>query len=173
MVKYGIEDPRLQHDPDSIQRVAEGQNLDIRKSLHQYESVLESQRLVIQDRRQSLLDGSSPCASELERLVSLTTIDDLWSEYLASNKELRDGIQWVALGFGNPFNEYLRQVHAGFDELHAAIDEEIPKRLEEAEVSGIDLTQRGATWTYLTTDQPFGNYFQRIARSLIRKMKGQ
>ena len=41
MVKYGAGDPRIAHTPDSIQRAAEGQNLDIRLFLRRYESVLE------------------------------------------------------------------------------------------------------------------------------------
>src|SRR5208337_4661173 len=34
LVKYGIDNPKLQHDPESIQRLVEGQNLDIRNFLH-------------------------------------------------------------------------------------------------------------------------------------------
>ena len=173
LVKYGIDSDRLSHDPESIQRVVEGQNLDIRKFLHKYESILEAQRLHIQERRQNILNGVAPCDSELERLVSLTTIDDLWSEFLEVNKEIRDGIQWVSLGYGDPFKEYLRRIHAAFTELQRVIDEEIPKRLQHAEAHGVDPTQRGATWTYLTTDQPFGTWWQRVARGLIRKAKGK
>jgi preprotein translocase subunit SecA len=171
MQKYGIDDPQLHHDAESIQRIAEGQNLDIRKFLHRYERMLEGQRFHIQEHRQSILDGTTACSSELERLVSLTTIDDLWAEYLAANKEIRDGIQWASLGMANPFNEYVRAVHAAFGDLQSLISSEIPRRVKEAENTGIDPTERGATWTYLTTDQPFGTWWQRIVRGLIRKGK--
>ena len=50
------------------------------------------------------------------------------------------------------------------------LDGEIAKRLEEAEESGLDPSQRGATWTYLTTDQPFGTATERIMRGLVRKL---
>ena len=173
MLKYGIEDTRLHHDAESIQRIAEGQNLDIRKFLHQYERMLEGQRFHIQERRQNILDGVTECSSELERLVSLTTIDDLWADYLASNKEIRDGIQWASLGHTNPFNEYVRAMHAAFGDLQSMIDAEIPRRVKEAETTGIDPTERGATWTYLTTDQPFGTWWQRIVRGLVRKGKSR
>jgi preprotein translocase subunit SecA len=172
-VKYAVDDDRLHHDPEGIQRIAEGQNLDIRKFLHKYESMLEGQRFWLQDRRQEILDGTAACSSERERLISLTTLDDLWAEYLAANKEIRDGIQWISLGSGNPFNAYLRLVHASFQELQSAIDMEIPKRLQEAEASGVDPTERGATWTYLTTDQPFGTWWQRVVRGMIRKGKSR
>jgi preprotein translocase subunit SecA len=171
MVKYGIGDLRLDHDPESVQRIAEGENLGTRRFLHKYENILEAQRLHIQERRQNYLDGTTPCDSELERVVALTTIDDLWSDYLAANKEIRDGIQWASLGLADPFREYLLAVDAAFKELLALIDSEIPKRLADAEANGLDPTQRGATWTYLTTDQPFGTWWQRIIRGLIRKGK--
>src|SRR5262249_38329041 len=34
LVKYGIDDERLEHTPESIQRVVEGQNFDTRRFLH-------------------------------------------------------------------------------------------------------------------------------------------
>ena len=170
VAKYA--DEKIPRDADGIQRVAEGQNLEIRRFLQKYEGVIESHRLVICERRQDLLEGIVACASELERLVSLTTIDDLWSEYLSAVRELREGIHWVSLGAGNPFYEYLKSVDTLFEELQTKIDEEIPRRLEEAETSGIDPSQRGATWTYLTTDQPFGTLTERFLRGLLRHFRG-
>src|SRR5205823_5984026 len=118
-----------------------------------------------------ILDGTIPCASELERLVSLTTIDDLWSEYLGELADLRAGLQWFELGGADPFVEFIDRVHALFEELRSKIDEEIPKRLETAEATGIDPSRRGATWTYLTTDKPFGSWTERVARGLVRMMR--
>jgi preprotein translocase subunit SecA len=163
---------RLEHDPESLQRLVEGQNLEIRQFLRKYEGVVEGQRQVIQRRRQDILTRATPCASELERLVSLATIDDLWSEYLAAITDLREGIQWVSWGGRQPLHEYLVAVHASFEELQSRIGEEIPKRLAEAETSGIDPTERGATWTYLTTDQPFGSWSERVMRGIMRKFRG-
>src|SRR6202030_4559576 len=60
-------------DIESDQRVAEGQHLDIRQLLHKYESVIEGQRQKIGRRRQDVLTGATPSASELEQLVSLAT----------------------------------------------------------------------------------------------------
>jgi len=154
-----------------IQRFVEGQNLDIRQFLRKYESVVEGQRQEIGRRRQAILSGATPCSSELERLVSLTTIDDLWSEHLAAIGDLREGIQWISWGGRDPLHEYLTTVDTSFQELLVTIDEEIPKRLEEAETSGIDPSQRGATWTYLTTDQPFGSWSERVIRGLLRKIQ--
>ena len=46
------------------------------------------------------------------------------------------------------------------------MDEEIAARLERATTQGIEPRQRGATWTYLTTDEPFGTMSERLMRRL-------
>jgi preprotein translocase subunit SecA len=170
-VKYGSDVERLEHDPESIQRLVEGQNLDIRQFLHKYESVIEGQRQKIGGRRQAILTGNAPCSSELERLVSLATIDDLWSEYLAAITDLREGVQWLSYGGRQPLYEYLTAVDSLFQQLETRIDEEIPKRVAEAQEQGTDPSQRGATWTYLTTDQPFGSWSERVMRGVVRRYR--
>ena len=111
LMKYAAENPGLRHDPASIQRLVEGQNLDIRQFLNKYEGVVEGQRQAIQTRRQAILTGETPTSSDLEQLVSLTTIDDLWSDHLAAITELREGVQWVSWGGRDPLHEYLTTVH--------------------------------------------------------------
>jgi preprotein translocase subunit SecA len=170
MVKYGANDP-VAHTPDSIQRTAEGQNLDIRLFLRRYESVLEGQRLALQQRRQDVLTGAAPCESDTERLVTLITIDELWSDYLAAVAELRAGTLWISLGGGNPMGDFLRRLHAMFEELQRTIDEEIAARMNGEEGSVADWRERGATWTYLTTDEPFGTMTERAMRGLVRMMQ--
>jgi len=165
--KYSGEQDRLERDPESMQRTVEGQNMDIHRFLRKYEGVVEGQRQAIQQRRQDILTG----ASELEREVSLQTIDDLWSEYLAEISDMREGVQWLSWGGRDPLHEYLTSVDSMFQELEARIEEEIPKRLAEAEAGGRAPTERGATWTYLTTDQPFGTATERILRGVVRKLR--
>jgi preprotein translocase subunit SecA len=165
--KYSGEADSLQRDPESMQRTVEGQNMDIRRFLRKYEGVVEGQRQAIQQRRQDILTGTSG----LERQVSLQTIDDLWSEYLAEIADMREGVQWLSWGGRDPLHEYLTSVDAMFQELEARIDEEIPKRLAEAEAGAAGPTERGATWTYLTTDQPFGTATERILRGIVRKVR--
>ena len=47
---------------------------------------------------------------------------------------------------------------------------EIARRIAEAQAGGgTDPAERGAVWTYLTTDQPFGSWNQRFLRGLRRK----
>src|SRR5439155_22365183 len=74
LVKYGIEELKYSHDPESVQRIIEGQHLDLRRFLTRYEEAAEGRRMSIQHRRQAVLDRTTPCESELERLVTLATI---------------------------------------------------------------------------------------------------
>jgi preprotein translocase subunit SecA len=161
LVKYGGES----QDIESVQRTSEGQNLEIRRFLHKYESVIEGQRQKVQQLRQATLTGEKPCSSDFERLVSLRDIDDLWADYLATITDLREGVQWLSWGGRDPLHEYLTSVHALFTQLEAEM-EMLPS---EAEAAEMDPSDRGATWTYLTTDQPFGTATERIMRGLMRK----
>ena len=173
LVKHGIDDPELRHDPDSIQRVVEGHNLDIRQFLHKYEGVIEKQRQSVQTQRQDILSGICPRASETERLVALTTIDDLWSEHLAAVAELRESIHLVSFAGRDPLLVYLRDVHVMFEELQNSVEEEVAQRMTKTTEDGFHGTQRGATWTYLSTDQPLGSSTERILRGLVRKVNSR
>ncbi|MEO8074859.1 MAG: DEAD/DEAH box helicase [Acidobacteriota bacterium] len=177
MVKYGDVDssdsPGGGGDPtcDALQRIAEGQSFDLRLFLRKYESLVEGQRLELLERRQGVLTGAHPCGSDLERLVTLTTIDDLWSDYLAAANELRAGTIWFSLAGADPFRDYVRRVHAMFLELTRTIDAEVPARLARSKAFGVDVRRRGATWTYLTTDEPFGSMTERAMRGLARMFR--
>ena len=167
MVKFGS-DGAL---PDQAQRIAEGQNLGIRVMLRKYETIVEAQRQQVAARRQRVLSGAEPIASELERQVLLETIDDLWADYLTAVSDLRADAVWISLGAANPFAKYIVQIHAMFQEFQRTIEAEYRERLAQAAVSGAGPRQRGATWTYLTTDEPFGHLTERIMRGLKRMIK--
>jgi len=171
LVKYGVDQLNSPGAPAKIQQQIEGQNLQIRQFLMKYEGVVEGQRQAVQQRRQAILMGEELCASELERLVSLATIDDLWAEHLAGVSGLREDTQWTSWANHDPLHEYLKDIDEMFQAMQAAVNEEIPKRLAHAEKTGIDPAQRGATWTYLITDMPFGTIQERITAGL-RKMIG-
>ena len=167
MVKFGGECAT----PDQAQRMAEGQNLDIRLLLRKYETIVEAQRRLIGERRHAVLTGAVPCGSDLGRVVMLQTIDELWSDYLTAVNDLRADSVWISLGAANPFANYIVQVHAMFEQFQRTIDEEWPARLEQAQIQGVDPRQRGATWTYLTTDEPFGHLTERIMRGLRQMVR--
>jgi len=154
--------------PDQAQRIAEGQNLGIRLLLRKYETIVEAQRLQVAARRQRVLTGEGP---ELERLVTLQTIDDLWADYLTAVADLRADAVWISLGAANPFANYIREVHAMFKVFEQTIEEETPERVTQAMLGGTNPRERGATWTYLTTDEPFGHLTERIMQGLRRMIR--
>ena len=180
LVKYGDLDPGPHRDPDAVQRLVEGQNLDARLFLQKYEMPIEGQRNRIHAHRQAVLEGRTACRSELERLITLRAIDDLWADYLARVADFRSGLPWLAWGLvGVPgltldrrdaHYEYAQKIHQWFPELETALPGEVARRLAEAEAGGApDPGERGAVWTYLMTDQPFGSWSQRVMRGLRRK----
>jgi preprotein translocase subunit SecA len=170
MVKYRDLNPKFRNDPESLQRLVEGQNLDMRIFLHAYEVPIEGQRHKIHTYRQTVLDGETDCASDLERVVTLRAIDDVWADYLARLADFKSGVQWLSWGRRDPHYEYLVQVDRWFRELEESLPEEIALRLRRAEEGGgPDPRERGAVWTYVTTDQPFGTWTERVIRGLRRK----
>jgi preprotein translocase subunit SecA len=171
MVRYGIDEPLFKGNPAAVQRVVEGQNLAIRQFLNKYESVIEAQRQIIAEARQEVLPNTDSSFSEIERLVRLTTIDDLWAEYLAAIAEYRSGIHWLSWSGRDPLHEYLITVDRLFHELQRRIDKESARRLAEIEAGARPPKQRGATWTYLTTDQPFGSVSDRLIRGAMQKLR--
>ncbi|MXY68109.1 MAG: accessory Sec system translocase SecA2 [Acidobacteriia bacterium] len=173
LVKHGMNRTELQHDVESLQRVIEGHHLDVRQFLHKYEAVIEKQRQSIQQQRREVLTGTQPRKSEAERLATLAAIDSLWSDHLAAVSALREGIHWVSFGGRDPLHEYLRNVHQMFEELEDRLETEVARRLAGSSDGGSDGQQRGTTWTYLTTDEPFGAASHRIFAGLTRKVKSR
>ena len=181
LVKYGDLHPELGRDPDTVQRLVEGHHLDARLFLQKYELPIEGQRYRIHAHRQSVLSGETRCESDVARIVTLRAIDDLWADYLARVAEFRSsipwldfalaGVPWLTLDRRDPLYEYAQRIHQWFPEMEAALPGEIARRLAEAEAGAVDPSERGAVWTYLTTDQPFGSFSQRWARGVARRFK--
>jgi preprotein translocase subunit SecA len=180
LVKYGDLDPRWRDDPSSVQQLVEGDHLDERMYLHGYDVPIEGQRRWVHGYRQQVLEDAVPSNSERERILTLRAIDDVWADYLARVSDLRSGIPWqsyadspplfLSLGRRDPHSEYLRQIHQWFQELQEAIPREIAERLAADDPSaGTDPADRGAIWTYITTDRPFGSWTARIVRGLRAK----
>ncbi|MEO8127052.1 MAG: DEAD/DEAH box helicase [Bryobacteraceae bacterium] len=181
------------------QRIVEGQNLEIRRTLWKYETVLEKQRKVIQQRRRDVLLGEAASLLEeldiqlydsilavvgaekmleAERLIELAIIDEMWADYLAEVAELRSGIHWVSWGGRDPLHSFLTTVVELFADLEERIDEEVLDVFRgldlssgEIRLEGLGLLERGATWTYLTTDQPFGTWTERFVKGIARRFR--
>jgi preprotein translocase subunit SecA len=181
VVKYRDLNPRLGSDLDTLQRLVEGQNLDQRLFLQRYELPVEGQRHRIHVFRQSVLEGKTVYSSDLEKLVALRTIDQLWADCLQRLAEFRSGLPWLSWGLAgvtwlsldrrDAQYEYAQKIHQWFSELDAELPEEIARRIADAQATGTGPAERGAVWTYLTTDQPFGSWTARFASGLRRKFK--
>jgi hypothetical protein len=80
------------------------------------------------------------------------------------------GIPWLTLDHRDAQYEYAQRIHQWFSELEASLPGEIARRIAEAHAGfGSDPAERGAVWTYLMTDQPFGSWTQRALRGIRRK----
>jgi preprotein translocase subunit SecA len=118
----------------------------------------------------------SEALERAERELALAILDDLWADYLANVAELRGGIHWVSWGGRNPLYEYLTGVDEIYAEFHERLKEELADAIATAVVRDGEIHfenrerfERGATWTYLTTDEPFGTMSQRVAKGLRRR----
>ncbi|MCU1294541.1 MAG: preprotein translocase subunit SecA [Bryobacterales bacterium] len=194
LVRFGIaQNP----DIDSVQRTAESQNLETREMLWKYESVVEHHRREVYGRRREILLSSDwsvgsllpeeqyrelvetvgeQAVEEAGRRLALAVIDELWADYLASVAELRGGIHWVSWGGRDPLYEFLTGVQEIYEDFRECLMEDVSEAFATAEArdgqihfQNAEQFERGATWTYLTTDQPFGTLGERAMKGLRRK----
>lgn len=164
-VDYG----RIVQAVANVQRIVEGQNLEIRRTLWKYEGLIEHHRREMAQRRREVLSGSM---SERERRINLIKIDDLWSDYLAAVTELRAGIHWESWAGKDPLHTFLTRATAIFEETSQRIDEEVLDALEAEDGAPIeDAFDRSATWTYLINDQPFGTLQERWAKAVGNRLR--
>ena len=186
------------HDPDvpidnaivrrevaRAQRIVDGQNYEIRKTLARYTAVVEEQHQRVIEQRTNLLNGdeipdtwsrdparrSSLVASagedavgDAERLVTLACMDRMWRDHLAFCADVREGIHLVRLGNSDPLTAFTSQVIHAFEGFDDAVDSAVLTALSCVRADGgtLDLTATGlkapsSTWTYLVNDDPFRN----------------
>lgn len=187
-----IIDPVVHAEIARAQRIIEGQNFEIRKTLWRYSAMVDEQRRMIYQRRQAyLLAEAEPgvcraaarehyeaLASQVgeaavrraECGVAMHLLDRAWSAHLALIEDIREGIHLQRYGGLDPLTEFQRQIIAAFEEMMRQVDEDtvaLFRRLT-AENGEIDLARVGlagssSTWTYLVNDDPFST----LANSLL------
>jgi preprotein translocase subunit SecA len=172
----------IRSEVERLQRIVEGQNYEIRKTLWRYSSVVEDQRQTMQQWRMEVLMGDAEltlCATRLpdryavllnrfgaeilqqsERAITLHHIDQCWAEHLALVTELREWIHLVGLGRMDPLFEFQKKIGEAFSKLRETVEERVVTTFAAAEVTknGITLDEtvlRGpsSTWTYLINDR--------------------
>ena len=190
-----IDDPGVSAEIAHVQRVMEGQNLEIRKTLWQYSYVVDRQRHIVHTRRQDLLTGTASDSllqeraskryqqllaqfgpavpAKVERQITLFHVDRCWAEYLDYVAHVREGIHLIAGASGSPLDQYHMMVGKSFQHLLTSIDDSIVETFLSVEITadGIDMEKEGlkgpsSTWTYLINDHPFGDWFQRFYKTV-------
>ena len=202
LVKYGIQsllagrvvmpdddqpiaEPVVVTEVARAQRIIEGQNLEIRRTLARYSTVLEDHRVALMERRQAVLEGTEvpdvwqtvpdrvrplvaaagdAAVREAERIVTLSCIDRAWCDHLALAADLREGVHLVALGGLDPLTRYTTDLNRSFRQIDETIDAAVLAELadihiEETRIVLSETTLKGpsSTWTYLVNDDPFRN----------------
>jgi len=180
-----IEHPVVLREIARAQRIVEGQNLEIRKTLCRYASVVEQQRRLMMTWRHSILDGSDrpqiwqrsasvrqqlvaaageDAVVDAERAVTLHHIDRVWADHLALVADVREGVHLVALGGHDPLRHFTTEITMAFHTLAERVEAAVLETLGEIEVKDgrVELAPdllRGpsSTWTYLVNDDPFKN----------------
>ena len=177
-----IDHPFIRREVARIQRIVEGQNYEIRKTLRRYSELVETQREQVHVWRMGMLEGGEATEmcraideqhylklagyfgmerlSEALKEVVLFHIDACWSDHLALIAELREGIHLVGIGGLNPLHEF----HKNLIEAYSSLQNEIERRVTDTfrklqPVEGrLDLVRAGlerpsSTWTYLINDR--------------------
>jgi preprotein translocase subunit SecA len=178
-----IGNPIVMREVARAQRIIEGQNLEIRRTLARYAAVVEEQHRLLIERRRAILTGKdlpdiwarageqhAPLVAAAgvqavvaaERAVTLACIDRAWRDHLALCANLREGIHLVRLGGRDPLTVFTSEAIQAFSRIDDAIEEAVQAALAKVRIVGsrVDLTLTGlrapsSTWTYLVNDDPF------------------
>ena len=181
VARYGV----YQRDVARTQRIVEGQNYEIRKTLGRYTRVVDQQHERMMRRRTAVLTGEEtpdiwreapepyaalvaaagePAVREAERIVTLACIDQAWRAHLAFCADVREGIHLARLGGSDPLTLFTSAAIKAFTEIDEIIDDAVRDALRAVRVEGgrINLDEAGvkgpsSTWTYLVNDDPFEN----------------
>ena len=168
-----LDDPVVARQIAHTQRVVEGQNFQIRKTLFRYSTIVENQREQLMARRDAWLLGEAPtvvaaCGSDswervcrehgepharaAERTLALALLDALWADHLADVADIREGIHLHSLSGTNPFGAgqdpqvaFHRRVALAFQQRWDDLDDALTGRFDEALITaaGVDLGALG------------------------------
>jgi len=180
-----IESATVRREIARAQRIIEGQNLEIRRTLWRYASVVEESRQRVHARRQALLLGmeapdiwadegapyealvsaaGAEAVRRAEVLVTLAHIDRAWSDFLSFVADVREGIHLVGLGGQDPLSRFKVQAAEAFEAMQDDVADSVRASLAQIQpgAAGLDLSHLAlkgpaSTWTYLVNDDPFRN----------------
>jgi preprotein translocase subunit SecA len=180
----GIDNKAVTREVNRIQRIVEGQNLEIKKTLCSYSSTQEQQRRIMLAKRKNLLDGSvfidflksevhsvnkksdellkSKQFISLLQNAALLLHDKYWSGYLEAIADIRESIHLSRLGGKDPLTVFRKTTIEMFEKLQSDYEHELVNLLNEmymkngnVSLNEIGLRIPSATWTYLVNDNPY------------------
>jgi preprotein translocase subunit SecA len=100
------------------------------------EALVEDFQTDAQERYESKQEEfGSELLRELERFVILNVVDTRWREHLENMDYLREGVHLRAMAQKDPLVEYTAEGHRMFEELNAAIREEVVLQLFHMQVT--------------------------------------
>ena len=182
-----IDDDVVRREIARAQRIVEGQNFEIRRTLWKYSAVVDDQRAIVNRWRQELLDGDADPGACVERApekyealvravgadavrraeqrVTVHVLDRAWADHLALIDDIREGIHLQRYGGREPITEFHRQIVAAFSAMMERVKEdavEVFERLEvregQIDLAGAGIAGSSSTWTYLVNDNPFSTF---------------
>jgi preprotein translocase subunit SecA len=166
--KPKIDHPAIRREVDRIQRIAEGQNAEIRTTLTRYSELVEKQRRTVAEWRHSILVQTSTDASasrsaglsrdRIHQQVLLNFIDEVWCEHLALAASVREGIHLVGVGGLDPLHEFHKQIASAFADVHQQVETRVDHTMDHYDRTGALpsddlLSGPTSTWTYLVNDR--------------------
>jgi preprotein translocase subunit SecA len=148
-----IDNPVIRREIARAQRIVEGQDLEIRRTLWRYAVPVEEQRVLLHARRQAALLGPPGP----ERDLTLLHLDRAWRDHLAFVADLREGIHLVRLGGDDPLTRFCVRVGEAYRDLLREVDRSIGDSLRDVDAGARRPPVKGpsSTWTYLVNDDPF------------------
>jgi preprotein translocase subunit SecA len=175
----------LRREIAHVQRIIEGQNFEIRRTLFKFSSLVETQRRIVRERRDEALLGSKPVGfweernpeafarasdrfgparvESLERQTVRHLLDKAWADHLAWIADTRESIHLVSLGGKTPIQEFMKSATETFLTMMRTTEEdllgELDRLLESGEAGAAELESRkgpSSTWTYLINEDQFG-----------------
>jgi preprotein translocase subunit SecA len=185
-----LADPAVAEAIARAQRVIEGQNFEIRKTLWRYSAMVEEQRLMLARRREDLFEGRDVSMAEeaapgrhaqltgevgagelrdAERRLALLLLDRRWCDHLALIDDIREGIHLQRYAGRQPITEFQREIIGAYAAMLDGWRAEVVETfLRLRSVDGrIDLEAEGirrptSTWTYLVNDNPLPSFGLRL-----------
>lgn len=183
------DNPVVKKEVDRVQRIIEGQNLDIKITLYKYSALTEQQRQIIIGERDLVLNDDncvieffssqspehyvklekSTLKEELLRIcrsIFLAHIDKRWSDFLSEIQALKDSIHLRRIGGQNPLFEFRKLSIDLFERIFNDMEGSVIDSFNKLSVvngklesNDASIKSPSATWTYLVNDDPFEHRF--------------